>query len=77
MVTFLIIIIVLIAVIGILWTVHRNDELDEREDELKQISLDLDERANRIAAEEETLKLEWKYLRQAKGLLDKEKEGRT
>ena len=77
MVTFLIIIIVLIAVIGILWTVHRNDELDEREDELKQISLDLDERANRIAAEEETLKLEWKYLRQAKDLLDKEKEGRT
>ena len=75
MITFLIIIVVLAAIIGVLWTVHRQDELDDREDELKQNSLDLDERANRIAAEEETLKQEWKYLQQASELMRKTPSG--
>lgn len=76
MITFLKIIVVLAAIIGVLWAVHRQDELDEREYELEQISLDLDERANRIAAEEETLKMQWAELRQAKEYLKKEREGK-
>ena len=59
------IIVVLAAVIAILWTVHRQDELDDREAELEAQSLSLDERANRIAADEETLRSEWKCLQQA------------
>ena len=74
--TILRIIVVLAAIIGILWAVHRNDELDDREDELKQNSLDLDERANRIAAEEETLKMEWAELRKAKEAIDNQREGK-
>lgn len=56
MITILGIIVVLAAIIGILWTVHRQDELDEREEELNQISIDLDGRANRLAADEETVR---------------------
>ena len=68
------IIVVLSAVVGILWALNRQDELDEREEELDKMSVHLDERANRIAAEEETIKLEWKYLRQAKDMLEKQRE---
>ena len=75
--TILAIVVVLAAILGVLWTVNRQDELDEREEELKQISLDLDERANRIAAEEENIKYEWKYLRMAKDMLDKQREDRS
>ena len=56
MITLLIVLLVLAALFCIVWTVHRQDELDEREEELEQISIDLDGRANRIAAEEETVR---------------------
>ena len=69
MITTFIVLLVLAAIIGILWTVHRNDELDDREAELEAQSLALDERANRIAADEETLKKEWKYLQQASEMI--------
>ena len=54
MITVFIIIVVLAAIFGVLWTVHRQDELDERQDELDKYSIHLDERANRLAADEET-----------------------
>ena len=66
--TTLAIIVVLAAIIGILWTVHRQDELDDREAELTAQSLALDERANRIAADEQTLLSEWEALRQARAM---------
>lgn len=65
MITILGIIVVLAAIIGILWTVHRQDELDDMEAELTAQSLALDERANRIAAEEQTIRGEWESLRKA------------
>lgn len=46
------IIVVLAGIFGVLWTVHRQDELDEREEELDKYSIHLDERANRLAADE-------------------------
>lgn len=52
--TILAIIVVLAAIIGILWTVHRQEELDEMEAELTAQSIALDERANRISADEQT-----------------------
>ena len=64
MITLLIVLLVLAALFCIVWTVHRQDELDEREEELEQISIDLDERANRIAADEETLKSMFKQLQE-------------
>ena len=69
MVTFLIVLLVVAAIICILWTVYRNEELDDREAELEAQALALDERANRIAADEETLKKEWKYLQQASEMI--------
>ena len=62
------IIVVLAAVIAILWIVHRQDELDDREAELEAQSLSLDERANRIAADEQTLLSEWEALRRARAM---------
>ena len=67
--TILAIIVVLAAIIGILWTVHRQDELDDMEAELTAQSLALDERANRIAADEQTLRSEWEALRKARASL--------
>ena len=52
--TILTIIVVLAAIFGVLWTVHRQDELDERQDELDKYSTHLDERANILAADEAT-----------------------
>jgi len=75
MITTFIVLLVLAAIIGILWTVHRNDELDDREAELEAQALALDERANRIAADEETLKKEWKYLQQASAMMRKTPSG--
>jgi len=69
------IIVVLAAIIAILWAVHRIDELDDLEAELTAQSLALDERANRIAAEQETLKQEWEYLQQASELMRKTPSG--
>jgi len=54
MITVFIIIVVLAAVICVLWTVHRQDELDERQEELDKYSIHLDERANILAADEAT-----------------------
>ena len=62
------IIVVLAAIIAILWAVHRMDELDDLEAELTAQSLALDERANRIAADEQTLLGEWEALRQARAM---------
>ena len=69
MITLLIVLLVVAAIISILWTVHRQDELDDREAELEAQSLSLDERANRIAADEETLRSEWKCLQQASEMI--------
>ena len=59
-------IVALAAVIGNLRAFYRQDLLDEREKDLDEYSAQLDERANRIAAEEQTLKSEWIALRQAR-----------
>lgn len=59
-------IVALAAVIGNLRAFYRQDLLDDREKDLDEYSAQLDERANRIAAEEETLKSEWIALRQAR-----------
>ena len=58
-------IVALAAVIGNLRAFYRQDLLDDREKDLEEYSAQLDERANRIAAEEQTLKSEWLALRQA------------
>lgn len=63
--TILGVIVVLAGIIGVLWTVYRQDELDEREEELDKREIALDERANRIAAEEQTIRGEWESLRKA------------
>lgn len=59
-------IVALAAVIGNLRAFYRQSLLDDREEDLDEYSAQLDERANRIAAEEETLKSEWIFLRQAR-----------
>ena len=59
-------IVALAAVIGNLRAFYRQGLLDDREEDLDEYSAQLDERANRIAAEEETLKSEWIALRQAR-----------
>ena len=53
-ITTLLILVVLAAILGVLWTVHRQDELDERQEELDKYSTHLDERANILAADEAT-----------------------
>ena len=65
-------IVALAAVIGNLRAFYRQGLLDDREEDLDEYSAQLDERANRIAAEEETLKSEWIALRQAREALEKE-----
>lgn len=65
-VVLLLAIITLSAVIGNLRAFYRQGLLDDREKDLDEYSAHLDERANRIAAEEETLKSEWIALRQAR-----------
>ena len=59
-------IVALAAVIGNLRAFYRQGLLDDREKDLEEYSAQLDERANRIAAEEQTLKSEWLALRQAR-----------
>ncbi len=59
-------IVALAAVIGNLRAFYRQGLLDDREEDLDEYSAQLDERANRIAAEEETIKSEWIALRQAR-----------
>ena len=59
-------IVALAAVIGNLRAFYRQGLLNDLEEDLDEYSAQLDERANRIAAEEETLKSEWIALRQAR-----------
>lgn len=66
MITLLIVLLVLAAILCIAWTVYRQDQLDELQEELEKMSVHLDERANRIAADEATLTLEWQMLRKAR-----------
>lgn len=49
---------------------NRSEALDEKEEYLSKISVHLDERANRIAADEATLSNEWLLLKEAKKELD-------
>ena len=57
---------ILVGVLCVLWALKRQDDLDELIDELDKREIALDERANRIAADEATLTLEWQMLRKAK-----------
>ena len=65
----MIIIYILLAVItavDVVWCARnlvRTDELDEREEELDKFSVHLDERANRIARDEETIRELYKEIR--------------
>lgn len=70
-VVLLLAIITLSAVIGNLRAFYRQGLLDDREKDLDEYSAQLDERANRIAAEEETLKSEWISLRQARNEIER------
>lgn len=74
--TILAIIVVLAGILGVLWTINRQEELDDREAELTAQSLALDERANRIAADEQTLKSEWAMLRKARASLSPSGDGK-
>lgn len=76
MITTLIVLLVLAAILCIAWTVYRQEQLDELEEELEKISVHLDERANRIAADEQTLKNEWAMLRKATEEINKKQNGK-
>jgi len=52
MITLLVIFVDIAAIVSVLWAVCRQERLDELEEELEAQSLALDERANRIAADE-------------------------
>lgn len=63
-------IIVIAVLIAIAWVVNRSEAIDEEKEELDKMSVHLDGRANRIAAEEQTLNSEWQLLRMAKDAID-------
>ena len=48
--------IAIVVIIGIAWVISRSEALDEQQMELDKMSVHLDGRANRIAADEQTLK---------------------
>lgn len=54
--TILLILVVVATVIGAIRNTIKADELDEREEELDKYSVHLDERANRLAADESALR---------------------
>jgi len=56
----------LVGVLCVLWALYHQDKLDDIRDELDKREIQLDERANRIAADEATLTQEWQILRKAK-----------
>ena len=64
-------IVALVAIYGTLRAEYRQQLLDDREEELEEYSKQLDERANRIAADEATLRSEFQALAQARLELDK------
>lgn len=45
------------VIAGVAWVYYRSDQLDEREDELAKYSVHLDERANKLSADEETVRM--------------------
>ena len=64
----------IVVVLGIAWVFYRAEMLDEWEEELDKMTEHLNGRANRIAAEEETLNMQWAELRRAKESIEKERE---
>ena len=64
---------ILIGVLCVLWALKRQDDLDELVEELDKREVALDERANRISADEQTLSQEWLMLKKAKKELNYEK----
>ena len=63
----------LIGVLCVLWALKRQDDLDELIEELDKREVALDERANRISADEQTLSQEWLMLKKAKEELNYDK----
>ncbi len=55
-ITALTVLVVVVAIIGVIRNTIKADELDEREEELDKHSVYLDERANRLAFEENALR---------------------
>ena len=66
-------IILLAALVCVLGTLSKLDELDDLREQLDKREVQLDERANRLAADEQTITLEWQMLRKAKEELRNEK----
>lgn len=63
--TLVLVIFVICVFVLLTWVILKMGELDELKEELDKYSVHLDERANRIAADEATLTQEWKNLRAA------------
>ena len=59
---------ILVAALCVLWALKRQDELSDLKEELDKYSSHLDERANRIAADEQTLLSELDDLRRARAM---------
>ena len=59
-------IIFLAGMLCLLYALGKQDELEDFKEELDKREIALDERANRIAADEATLTQEWQILRKAK-----------
>lgn len=57
MLTIITVILALGVIAGVAWVIYRSDQLDEREEELSKYSVHLDERANRLSADEETVRM--------------------
>lgn len=45
------------VIAGVAWVYYRSDQLDERREELDKYSVHLDERANKLSADEETVRM--------------------
>ena len=65
-------VVAIVVIIAIAWVVGRSEALDEWEKDLEKYSSHLDERDNRIAADEQSLLNGWRALRDAKESIDKE-----
>ena len=56
----------LAGVLCILWALKRQDELDELIEDLNKWEMHLNGRANKLAADEQTLTQEWQMLKKAR-----------
>ena len=56
----------LVGVLCVLWALKRQDDLDELLEDLNKWEVHLNGRANKLAADEQTLTQEWKELGQKK-----------